>query len=231
MMCACAPALKPLFKSLSTPFTSKNDATNSYSQPAERANRGSATPSALSSLARNRAKFEVAHPDHRRDEGRVVEITGGTPYYTPLLEPAVTLPASVKSRQSSSPVSNLQLDGSVAFKRAASTPNIYNQNTKRKLSRLAGEYTATCSSTLSLSENKQPDQEFFGLISRPSIWRRPSSMSRRSYSESPPDSTGTNDLEVKIKHEVRIDYEPMTPEEQERWEKKRSILDAVDNLW
>ncbi|KAF3916135.1 hypothetical protein AA313_de0202781 [Arthrobotrys entomopaga] len=297
MMCACAPALKPLFKTFATPFSSKVTNSNSkYSEPVSSdakdinahetsmkeggysgggseggnvqtlsvSNAGNISPS----IARNRAIFETATVNLNTTtsrssgagslESRVVEITGGTPYYTPPQDPDSNSSLLNSSSNSSSSANrstasassnglspNLQLDGSVGGYggsiKIQSTPHFRAQRTYtvpvngHRPSKLAGEYTVTCSSThnLAKSNNVGPDQEYFGFVHRPSVWRRQSAMSRRtghSISESvSPDNAG--DLGVKIEQEVRVDYESMTLEEQEKWERKRSVLDAVDSLW
>ncbi|KAK6510496.1 hypothetical protein TWF506_009602 [Arthrobotrys conoides] len=123
-------------------------------------------------------------------------------------------------------------------------------NRPGQFSKLAGEYTVICSSTHSLARggaDVTPDQQYFGFAYRPSInWRRQSVVSRISGraksaiglgdDEDPDDDEGSegrrsSEQGVKIEHEVRIDYELMTDEEKERWERKRSVLDAVDSLW
>ncbi|KAK6511776.1 hypothetical protein TWF481_000681 [Arthrobotrys musiformis] len=322
IMCACAPALKPLFRSFATPFGSKvgdsgvkSSALASHNgggggerrDPNTRPAAGSRVGSGNggnTSIARNRAKFEMTDTDSSRresPESRVVKITGGgTPYFTPPLEmarpkgrrptveedlqeeeeysnsegdtpenkneledgdSAIRSPPT-KYRQGSVP--NFQLDGSFGFTRPQSSPNIRHShpiNTTAttagappnaanckpvQFSKLAGEYTVTCSSTHSLAgsgADVAPDQEYFGFVHRPSVWRRPSVVSRISartksaigYGDEPEPQEGRerrpSELEVTIKHEVKIDYELMTDEEMERWERKRSILDAVDSLW
>ncbi|KAF3920328.1 hypothetical protein ABW20_dc0100519 [Dactylellina cionopaga] len=269
MMCACAPALKPLFKTFSTPFSSRVSNGNTGSVPLASKGGGDRGGGASagqptngialnSSIARNRARFENVTPSPKRDspESRVISITGGTPYYTPPLEPRsngrrssngysgpTSLPSTAtRFRQSSVP--NFQLDGSFGFKKMQSTPEFHNgsmggetyrggDNRGHRPSKLAGEYTVTCSSTHSLAKSKEgPDQDYFGFVHRPSIWRRQSVISRQTKSQSTSSTPDTpSELEVKIEHEVRVDYELMTEEEQERWERKRSVLDAVDSLW
>ncbi|KAK6542031.1 hypothetical protein TWF694_007802 [Orbilia ellipsospora] len=291
MMCACAPALKPFFKSFATPFSSKvGDSHTKSSGPvpsSSNAKNGSAVHNAAReghgsvggggggnaitsnasagnmspSIARNRAIFETANANANTSdsskpeslESRVVEITGGTPYYTPLLDPDSNSSfqngnganGSVAPTSMDTPSPNFQLDGSIGgyggYIKIQSTPHFRAETTYsipvngHRPSKLAGEYTVTCSSTQSLAKNNDggPDQEYFGFVHRPSVWRRQSVMSKRtaqSISESvSPDNQ--SDLGVKIEQEVRVDYELMTPEEQERWERKRSVLDAVDSLW
>ncbi|KAF3222545.1 hypothetical protein TWF192_001573 [Orbilia oligospora] len=319
IMCACAPALKPLFKSLATPFSSKvgdsgakssalassgggGGAGTANARPAVGSRVGSGSGAGNPSIARNRAKFEMTDPSKRESpESRVVKITGGTPYYTPPLEMArpkgrrptfeneegynevdydegieeegendkneedggiTRRPPPAKYRQGSVP--NFQLDGSFGFTQEQSPLNMRHANTINttttvpnntannrpgQFSKLAGEYTVTCSSTHSLSKSGAdvaPDQQYFGFVYRPSIWRRQSVVSRISgraksaigfgddenpEDEESPDGRRLSEEGVKIEHEVRIDYELMTEEEKERWERKRSVLDAVDSLW
>ncbi|KAK6335160.1 hypothetical protein TWF718_010597 [Orbilia javanica] len=330
IMCACAPALKPLFKSFATPFSSKTGgsgakssaltasnggtasgggggggAGNLNARPTMSARVGSGNGAMGTSIARNRAKFEMTDSSRRESpESRVVKITGGTPYFTPPLEMArpkgrrptidddveeeeefeevfeeveggdgngneenqdiKRRPPPAKYRQGSVP--NFQLDGSFGFTREQSSPNMQHANTINntpagagatvnnrpgQFSKLAGEYTVTCSSTHSLAKSGADvalDQQYFGFVYRPSIWRRQSVMSRISGraksaigyggEDEDEDLQGeggegrrSSELGVKIEHEVRIDYELMTGEERERWERKRSILDAVDSLW
>ncbi|KAK6529355.1 hypothetical protein TWF281_008532 [Arthrobotrys megalospora] len=341
IMCACAPALKPLFKSFATPFGSKvgessvktTGLTSSASsggsagaangggtgdtnvRPVMNSRVGSNGGVVSSPIVRNRAKFEMTDSFRRESpESRVVEVTGGTPYYTPPLEMAgpkgrrpifeddieedgfgeeydgneeedddeddddddygeqegydPRRPPPAEYRQGSAP--NFQLDGSFGFKRSQSPTGFRHANTINTItaatraanssyrppgiSRLAGEYTVTCSSTHSLTRSGAdiaPDQEYFGFVHRPSIWaRRQSVVSRISgramksayyrlnlekrqngdYDEGD-EGRRQSDFEVKIEHEVRVDYELMTEEEMERWERKRSVLDAVDSLW
>ncbi|KAK6353884.1 hypothetical protein TWF730_008307 [Orbilia blumenaviensis] len=317
IMCACAPALRPLFKSFATPFSSKarksggkgsissskenggGAAGSLNARPVVSSRVGSGNGPVSTSIARNRAKFEMTDPPKRESpEGRVVKITGGTPYYTPPLEMAVPKtrrptdddlelgeeedyyriddvdvddeeedhetegrdmirrPPPAKFERRSVP--NFQLDGSYGFSRPQSS-NIRHASTMSapvtsttnnrsvQLSKLAGEYSVTCSSTHSLTRNSTGgtlDLEYFGFVHRPSIWRRQSVISRfsgraRSAIGFPAGDEGENngedrrqsELEVNIKHEIRTDYELMTEEEKERWERKRSVLDAVDSLW
>ncbi|KAK6344400.1 hypothetical protein TWF696_008036 [Orbilia brochopaga] len=283
MMCSCAPALKPLFKGFSTPFNSRageSKVTNSTTPGPAGAALPSAGGSALAtapdyiaipstSLARNRAVFEnlTESPQNTPDlERRVVEITGGTPYYTPPLEFQAKSNSDSNSNSSPSPDGDenpqqpantalrlpqgnriFQHDEGYGFRRMQSAPTFRTESASStinapppvQISKLAGEYTATCSSSQSLDRSSDETavdrQSYFGFMRRPSIWRRHSFLSngRQSAAESLSDtvSPSADDLEVNVEQEIRIDYESMTREEQQRWEQKRSRLDAVDSLW
>ncbi|EPS38941.1 hypothetical protein H072_7311 [Dactylellina haptotyla CBS 200.50] len=268
MMCACAPALKPLFKTFSTPFSSRVDDSNIKSsrlsstggktEAAAGHSHSSNSSNVSSYIARNRAIFENTSETPKRTigslESRVVKVTGGTPYYTPPLEfdsdldhnidgatsPIVPPTVAKISRRTSAPEFQVgDYGGSIKIQstphfRASTTSSALMRSNGNKPSKLAGEYTVTCSSTHSLAKNNfGPNQEYLSFFQRPSIWRRSSSMSRRTgQAQNARDSPDNqSDLGVKIEQEVRVDYELMTEEEQDKWERKRSVLDAVDNLW
>ncbi|RVD83129.1 uncharacterized protein DFL_007530 [Arthrobotrys flagrans] len=306
-MCACAPALKPLFKSFVTPFSSKvgNSGVKSSALASKGGTTGGGAVAPNPSIAKNRAKFEMADSSRRESlESRVVKVAGGTPYYTPPpLEMArpkgwrPTIKDDVEEEEGYDEIDegeeledveeedrneenenntrrppakyrrsapNFQLDGSFGFTREQPSSNIRHANTINtttfttttfttttnannrlgQFSKLAGEYSVSCRSTHSLAKNGAdviPYRQYFGFVYRPSIWTRRRAKSAIGLGDEREDDDGEegeggegrrpSEMGVKIEHEVRIDYESMTEEEKERWERKRSILDAVDSLW
>ncbi|KAF3910222.1 hypothetical protein ABW21_db0203180 [Orbilia brochopaga] len=269
MMCSCAPALKPLFKTFASPFTSRSgDSKGMCSTSPDAPGAVSAgVPIASvvpqhSSLARNRAIFENRGDSPRRSvalESRVVEITAGTPYYTPPLEfamdsgsdievendvpsPATTISLSPSQLgKDSQPSKSSSLEPMIFAPCLCTDVDVLNSTIHSPPptgpSRLTGEYTAVCSASSSQSLDRSSDepaaeqQPFFAFIHRGSfkLWQRQSRAASPVPSESPLGSR--NELRVNVEQDVRVDYESMTAGEQARWERKRSRLDAVDSLW
>lgn len=254
IMCACAPALKPLFKTFATPFNSrntKNSKAKDYEASSEPRGRSSAVKvtTVLPSIPRDgTVQSPIAVMKKESPEGRRVDISADTPYYTPPQEPVRSYdgggsPIPRKESNSMPHLNFYSSDSDTASERSIPYDNSFYFRRGRRASEpaprvpspllmLAEEYSVTCSSDL-----EEPEESVLGFVHRSSVWRRPSSMSRLSYSESPPPlaEDGTQGpaigLQVNIEQEIRIKNRLMTPEEKYRWERKRSVFDAIDRSW
>ncbi|KAJ6259583.1 Tyrosinase [Drechslerella dactyloides] len=288
IMCACAPALKPLFKTVSLSLSSlrrhsKTTATSSRSQSGPSGVTGGHELAAIAtashtnihgnSFARNRAVFE-SMPDSRREspERNSVEITGGTPYHTPPSEfdtplnsnpdrdpdavtegaakPATAVagaPSCLRSQSTGSNSGNYQVDGTCSSRRRQSEPASTNEFGMRVIpkvprvaggqqpSKMVGEFTAACypsESPPSSSTPAAPEQESAARsVHRSVILRQPGVSEAASGNLPEHPSADAEHLELEVEHEIKVDFEPMTPEEQEKWEQKRAKEDATDPRW